>query len=204
MKTNWLTKCCTRYRGHPSEVGMNFYMPPQIGYPTTVYQSDDLPWVFLGSAETSDLEEVRQIAGQPICMRIDLTDQNTEYLPGPVQKIPFPELNIWDDQSYQSIHRQFTTTVNNIVRIITSKRCPIYVHCSMGANRSVSILAAALSQITGKSVFNVLKEMKSKRGLVSPHDAYIMMAVENSGNDFDIKHRENIRERFNLDGSQLS
>lgn len=200
MKTNWFQKFCTRYRGYHTDNVVRRYMPENIGEMEEVYQSSDLPWVFLGGADRSEMQQAEQLAGQPICARIDVTDADTRHLPEPLtQKIPFPEFKIWDDQSYSETKNLFNKTVDMVTQTISSRRCPIYIHCSAGANRSVSILAAAISRITGKSIFEILREMKSKRGIVSPHDVYVMMAVENSTNPHDVSHRQQLLEDVAID-----
>lgn len=198
MKNNWLQKISNSYLGQPSETALQWYAPTQIGDYSTIYQSKDIPWVFLGSASMEDIEQVQQMAGKPVCIRYDLTDANTNSLPVTSYKYRFPELPVWDDNAYNAVSKYFREAVNNLVNLIMSHRCPIYVHCTAGANRSVSILAAALSKITGKSIFDVLREIKNQRGLASPHDAYVMMALDSSDNPQDLQIKPTVQQKLNL------
>lgn len=190
---NWLQKICTTFEGGSTPRSWGFYMPKEIGEPEAIYQSKDVPWVFLGSADNDDLMRVQKMSGRPVCMRIDLTDQDTSHMPAPSQKIPFPEFPVWTDPAYRDTQVRFNKAVDSVVGVIKNHQCPIYVHCSAGANRSVSVLASALSHITGRSVFDIIKEMKTRRGVVSPHDAYLMMAVDYSKNPEDQKRKEQVR-----------
>lgn len=198
MKLNWLTKLSISFPGKPTETTWKYYNDAGTNFdgdPEQIYQSRDLPWVFLGSADNSDIQKVQSITGKPVCMRLDLTDADTSDLPQPAQKIPFPEHETWDEGSFDLVSKQFNNTVEQLINMI-NRKCPIYVHCSAGVNRSVSVLAAAISRITNRSVFDILREMKSTRGIIGPHDAYVMMAIQNSNHPSDILHRRQIELDF--------
>ena len=195
---SWL-KRATRYTGRSSPYMEGYYMPKQIGRPDTIYQCPEAPWVFLGGADLDDIRAAEQMAGQPICLRVDVTDKNTTELPGPVIKIPLPEFRTWSGAQYEAVQQDFQEAASRLAQVIQSRRCPIFVHCSAGANRSVSVLAAALTQITGRPVFDILREMKSVRGLVHPHDPYVMMALDYSQSEEDVSQREMIRQNIDMD-----
>lgn len=149
---------------------------PQFIPQFDIYQSSDFPHVFLGGAD--DLDEAQSLAGQPICKIVDCRD--------------LPEVGreaSWDYSEYLAAKTQFDAKVRNVIRIISSTQCPIFIHCALGANRSVSVLAAALSQLTGKSVHQILGEMKQVRSLVSPQDPYYLMALEHSPESPEFKRR---------------
>jgi len=150
---------------------------------TDIYRSRDFPWVFLGSADLDDLVTVERITGKPICFRFDLTDKDTSKLPAPSVKVPFHEPKVWSNDFYNQTQQLFNQTADRLVSVIRARRCPIYVHCSGGINRSVSILAAALTKLTNRSLNDILREMKSYRGVISPDDPYYLLALEYSPND---------------------
>ncbi len=131
-----------------------------------VYQSPDFPHVFLGGE--NDLEEAEALAGQPICKIVDCRD------------MPEIEESSWDYATFTTVQTQFDSKVNDLVQKITTTDCPIFVHCAMGANRSVSVLAAALAQLTGKPLNTILSDMKQVRSFVSPQDPYYLMALQQS------------------------
>lgn len=135
-----------------------------------VYQSPDFPHVFLGGDD--ELEEAEAKAGQPVCKVIDCRD-----LPelDATEESPIPA---WDYSTYLSVQSHFNKKVQTVIQAIESLNCPIYVHCAMGANRSVSVLSAALSSLTNRSVDDILTEMKKVRGAVSPQDPFYLMALD--------------------------
>jgi len=138
---------------------------PWINGQFEVYQSSDFPHVFLGGE--NDFEEVETKAGQPICEVVDCRD--------------LPEINkSWDFATFTTVQTQFDSKVHDLIQKIISTNCPIFIHCAMGANRSVSVLAAALAQLTGKSLNNILSEMKQVRSCVYPSDPYYLMALQQS------------------------
>lgn len=194
---SWL-KRAARYQGKASPFMRQYYMPARPGMPENVYQCPEAPWVFLGSADPADIQRAELMAGRPICLRVDLTDKNIP-LPGPSIKIPLPELRVWDEQSYESVQQEFNRAASRLALIIQSRQCPIYVHCTMGMNRSVSVLSSALTQITGRPLFDIMKAMKAQRGIIGPHDAYLMMALDFSRNEQDMQRREEVRQQIDLD-----
>ncbi len=131
-----------------------------------VYRSSDFPHVFLGGED--DIQEAELKAGQPMCKIVDCRD---------LPEIG-PENPSWDFGFYATVKVQFDNKVKHVVELIQSVDCPIYVHCVLGANRSVSVLASALSILTNRSIDDILSEMKSSRTVVSPQDPYYMMALE--------------------------
>lgn len=184
MRSNWFIKCGLYYSGAPSERSFQLYQPEQDGEIGGIYQSSDLPWVFLGSANAEDLKKVEQIAGKPICMRIDLTTANTSHLSQPAIKMPLPEYDMWNQRTFNIVQKQYNKAVETLVQTISSNRnCPIYVHCSLGMNRSAATLAAAIGRITNKSALDVLREMRSQRGVVAPHDPYVSLMIHNNPAD---------------------
>lgn len=147
--------------------------------PFAIYQSPDFPHVFLGGGiEEDDMTKVEQMAGQPICMRINLSSSDTVFETKKYEKadmrIPLPDD---PDSLPEELKPQwqdiFNRTVDQAARIIENTQCPIYFHCALGANRSVSVLASALSQLTGRPFEQIVSEMKSIRQVVHPHEQYI-------------------------------
>ena len=113
--------------------------------------------VFLGSEKKEDVENVEQMTGKPVCYFVDARD--------------LPELDIWEEQDYTSIFKnEFKPRVLNLVNLLSVvKDCPIYVHCALGMNRSVSILVAALAILTGKDINSLLQDMKRYRQLITKY-----------------------------------
>ncbi|KKK59964.1 hypothetical protein LCGC14_3029110, partial [marine sediment metagenome] len=143
-----------------------------------VFQSPDFPHVFLGGED--DLEEAETKAGQSMCKIVDCRD--------------LPEISqSWDYATFLMVQRDFDSKVQDLIQKITTIKCPIFVHCAVGANRSVSVLAAALTQLTGKSLDQVLSEMKQVRAFVGPQDPYYLMALQQSPSETP----EFKQERFN-------
>jgi hypothetical protein len=136
-----------------------------------IYRSPDFPNVFLGGYYETD--DAANVAGQALCQVFDCRD--------------LPEIgsdsDFWDMSKYEQIKEKFDNKVTQLISLIQTKNCPIYVHCALGANRSVSVLAAALSKLTGKRLDQVLGEMKQARSVVSPQDPYYLMALDHSPND---------------------
>lgn len=161
----WLNKLSqtfldTQYWGHQFRKD-NPGHEPQFD----VFQSSDFPYVFLGGED--DLEEAESKAGQPMCKIVDCRD--------------LPEIGeSWDYGTFLTVQQAFDSKVNDLIQKITSTDCPIFVHCAVGANRSVSVLAAALTQLTGKPLNQVLSEMKEVRHFVAPQDPYYLMALQQS------------------------
>lgn len=131
-----------------------------------IFQSPDFPHVFLGGED--DFEEVEARAGQPICKIVDCRD--------------LPEIGAsdWDYATYLTVQRQFNSKVQDLIQKISTTNCPIFVHCALGANRSVSVLAAALAKLTNKSLDQILSEMKQVRSFVGPEDPFYLMALDQS------------------------
>ena len=167
---SWLTKM--RMRGEPSMKGQQFWTPETVGVfdqwgRPALYQSKDFPHVFLGGED--DINRVDDISRIPVCEVIDASI--------------LPEPKIWDEETYQAIKPMFKDVVKRIINAITSLTCPIFVHCKAGMNRSVSTLATAISELTGRSVLDVVREMKQQRANVSPHDPYLYLAVDSSSHE---------------------
>lgn len=131
-----------------------------------VYQSRDFPHVFLGGED--DLDKAQQKAGQPICKVVDCRD------------LPEIDATDWDYPEYLAAQQSFNAKVQNTMRIISSSQCPVFVYCALGANRSVAVLASALAQLTGRSIHELLNEMKQVRMFVAPQDPYYLMALQES------------------------
>ncbi len=131
-----------------------------------VYQSSDFPNVFLGGED--DLAEAEAKAGAPMCKIIDCRD-----LPEVDGKNPS-----WDYAFFTSVQGKFNAKVEEVISSIQSLDCPIFVHCALGANRSVAVLASALSRLTNKSIDGILGDMKQSRMVVNPQDPYYLMSLE--------------------------
>ncbi len=170
---DWFRKI-SDYSGR-SDLSSEFYEDPV--YPkndaSKIYQAP-APFdnVFLGGYyPNADFEEeIREITGQDVCVTMD------------VRKLPEPEQ--WSQDYHDLIFKHlFEPSVKELIGHIRSVSCPIYIFCSAGANRPVSILTAALANLTGKSVDDILGEMKRERGMIGPHDAYYLMAAQSSPAD---------------------
>jgi len=177
---SWFKKA-TSFQGSPSLEGLQFYQPEQIGEFEGIYQSPDFPNVFLGGKE--DLQRVKEMNNSPICRIIDVS----RYLP------EFPN---WTQQLYDKYRITMMSIINNVASTIQNTRCPIFVHCEMGANRSVSVLAAAIAKLTGRSVMDILREIKSQRGIAAPHDVYLHMISQNF--EPDEKIREKVKQQLEV------
>lgn len=120
-------------------------------------------------------KEVEALAGQPICSTVDCRElPEIENSPGK---------RSWDFATFTTVQLDFDSVVNDLVQKITNIDCPIFVYCVNGANRSASVLAAALAQLTKKPLNQVLSEMKQARAYVSPSDPYYLMALQQSPTD---------------------
>ncbi|MHA2279745.1 MAG: protein-tyrosine phosphatase family protein [Promethearchaeota archaeon] len=110
------------------------------------------------------------MAGQSMCKIVDCRD--------------LPEIDAenpsWDFGFYSTVKAKFDQKVEHVVNLIQSTKCPIFVHCAAGINRSVAVLAAALSLLTNKSIDTILADMKESRMIVAPQDPYYLMALETS------------------------
>ena len=142
-----------------------------------VYQSPDFPHVFLGGE--NDLEDAEAKAGQSMCEIVDCRD--------------LPEIGAenpsWDFAFYTTAKAKFDQKVKYVVSLIQSSNCPIFVHCAAGANRSVSVLAAALSLLTNRSIDDILANMKQSRMMVAPQDPYYLMALDHSPDSAEYKEQ---------------
>lgn len=162
--------------------------------PTAIYQSPDFPHVFLGSMQLDDMMDAEKMAGQPICIRIDLTNESLRprdlqsapqsfRLPEATMKVPLPDEPKDLPLDQQAIWQQeFNKASDQLAEIISKNNCPIYVHCSVGMNRSVATLLAALSKLTGKPIGQLHAEMKSIRGMINPNPMYTNWAAQYSQN----------------------
>lgn len=180
---NWLQKIAAKFRGQQSLEGLAVYNPQEFGAFGGIYRSKDFPNVFLGSAEKEDFLAAERIAGQPICRKIDVTN--------------LPEYHIWGEKEQEETQPQFDYTANQLAEIIRTTNCPIYVHCRAGMNRSVSVLAGAISKLTGRKIADVLREIKSQRGQAHPDDAYLHMLTNYAPHD-DIEWKEQTKRQLEL------
>lgn len=162
----WLRKITQRF--FDTQYWSNQYREKNPDYQPqfNVFQSSDFPHVFLGGED--DLQEAEQMAGQPICKVVDCRD------------LPEIDQTAWDYPEFLMVQRDFDAKVKDLIQKISNTSCPIFVHCALGANRSVAVLASALTQLTGKSVNQVLSEMKQVRAFVGPQDPYYLMALQQS------------------------
>ena len=179
---NWLTKL-SDYPGWPTEKGLSFYMPKTIGHYDDIYQSVDFPHVFLGSSNPHDMQRAEQLAGRPICFRVNVADLETKHLQPANLSYSLPEPEMWTEKEQREIKPVFKHVVDQLAHAIQTMDCPIYVHCYAGINRSVAALAGAISKLTGRPVSDVLGEIKSQRGSASPHDGYLFLLSDLSEYD---------------------
>ncbi len=148
--------------------------------PTTIYQSRDFPWVFLGSAEPDDLREVSVKTGVPPekIRHIDVTSEVVVDLPPADLKVPLPDAPKWrnheEQNMWKSVFWNLADDVANIIRQAGRSGEIVYIHCSAGKNRSVATLAAALSQLYAedmnmpRSPDQIISEIREQRTLADP------------------------------------
>jgi len=165
---SWLQRIAQRYED-TKYWGRSFRQQnPDFAGGFEVYQSPHFPHVFLGGEQ--ELDEAEEKAGQPMCKIVDCRD--------------LPEIDAenpsWDYGFYATVKAKFDKKVKQLAGTIQSADCPIYVHCAMGANRSVSVLAAAISLLTNQPIDTILSDMKQSRMVVNPQDPYYLMALEES------------------------
>ena len=182
----WFSRLAQSYSGDVSPQLLTHYAPEHapithVDDITKIYQSKDFPHVFLGSAD--DLGEVQNLIDESVCRIVDVSKN-------------LPEHPVWNIEDYQQVNTIFVKLVNQLARIIASTKCPIYVHCKLGANRSVAVLAGAIAKLTGRPVFDVLKEIKTQRGIVAPQDAYIDMLMQNFDGNEQLK--EQVRQHVQI------
>lgn len=158
----WLKKLCQQLLGKPSQQTMQYYLPQTYTSVNDIFQSSDFPHVFLGGQD--DLEDVQKLAGQMPCQIFDCRD--------------LPEMSLWQYNDFLNVQQKFDAKVNQLGQIILTTKCPVFVHCAAGVNRSVSVLSAAISELTSKPLNSVLSEIKSKRYMIGPDDPYYLMALE--------------------------
>lgn len=155
---------------------------PQFQGQLDVYQSQDFPHVFLGGQD--ELDDVIAKTNQEVCAIIDCRD--------------LPEISpddlYWDYDKYNQVKQQFDRKVQQVIAQIQGNQCPVYVHCAAGINRSVAVLAAALSSLTGKNVDSLLAEMKKSRMIINPQDPYYLMATEASPHATSTQKRRTMQE----------
>lgn len=164
-----------------------------------IYRSKDFPHVFLGAGfDTTDIRKAEEMAGAKVCARIDVTSAEApDDMPPHSIKTPLPEYHTWSEEQYNATQLEFNRTADQLCQVIMSTQCPVFVHCSAGINRSVSILSAAISKLTNRPLDDVLNEIKSQRFNVSPHDAYYLMALEYS--PADDEHKSQVRQQIDRD-----
>lgn len=213
---SWLINA-SRYRGMPTIDTVREYMPNEISGkdPTMIYQSSAFPHVFLGSCTLEDMQEAADLATQYMREKINPEDfirfnvaaQDTgsldQHFPNPYFSAELPEAksdtgNMMDENMYSLAQQQFNDTADILAKTIKSTNRPVYVHCALGMNRSAAVLAAALTKITNQSIVDILREMKGKRFVVAPHDAYFLMAVQYSQNE-DEDWKRQMQQRLDLD-----
>lgn len=181
-------KQAATYRGQPSMDAFQEYRPESPSYePGEIYRSKDYPHVFLGSAEWGDMERAARMAGihPEDFLRFDVAAHETPGgLPDPYYSAELREQDMGEGD-YRQAQGRFNAAADALVQTIQSSNRPIYVHCVAGANRSASVLAAALARLTGRGIRDVLKEMKQARMEIAPHDTYFLMAAEYSQHEDD-------------------
>ena len=174
-----------------------------------IYQSPEKPWVFLGEGESSaDFELAsaqfeRTFGQEPSCvLRFQVAGEQLDPKLPPavvVEPLPDPSTDSWSDAEFRRVQERFNERAEQIANTIEhNQTCLIYVHCAMGVNRSPAILAAALSRITGKSIFEILRSMREQRTFVAPTDPYIMMALEFSNHPEDQRQVQTARQEMHV------
>ena len=172
---NWLQKISTSFSGY-SKRSMPLYWPAATRPSNSgvdVYRAPK-PYdnVFLGGEDENQIIEAQTWAGAKICEFVDVRNM--------------PEFRTWTEENYEFVKNSlFTPHVHRLANIMQNKKCPIYVHCAYGMNRSVSVLSAALALLTGENINSILHSMKIQRGVIEPHDAYYLMALETSSKNPD-------------------
>ncbi len=203
---NWLYKTFG-ISGGRGEWAAQQYSPGASMPSFNIYQCPEKPWVFLGQGEDSTDFEIataqfeRTFGNPPTCiLRFQVTGETLDPKLPPavaVEPLPDPNTQVWSDAEYSEVQSRFNERAEQIANTIEhNQSCLIFVHCAAGVNRSPAILAAALSRITGKSIFEILRGMKEQRTLVSPTDAYIMMALEFSNHPDDQRQVQSARQEM--------
>lgn len=137
----------------------------------TVYQSPDFPYVFLGGQD--DLPQASREAGGEITRQFDLRSL------GELTAID----RTWSSSEPASTQDAFNLKVDELKELITSDSSPLYVFCEGGANRSVSVLASAISELTNRPLIDILDEMKHARAVVNPDDRNYYFATDRASKD---------------------
>lgn len=185
---NWLQKISTSFSGYSSRSMPLYWNRKEPSNSVFDVYRAPKPYdhVFLGGEDENQIIEAQTWAGTKICEFVDVRNM--------------PEMRKWDEEDYEFVKNSlFMPHVHRLVSLIQSKKCPIYVHCAYGMNRSVSVLSAALALLTGENINSILRGMKIQRGVIEPHDAYYLMALETSSKDQN--EIQNVRRMLDLQGS---
>lgn len=196
---HWI-KEAVRFEGRTSPHSFKWYRPKVTPIDPDVYLQriqqlyswpPGNPRIFLGPADPQEIKRIETITGMPVCKRIDVAFQQNKENPNlsPADyTFQLPEYKVWEDAEMQSIWPEFKMAADTVVQAWqeTQGQCPIYVHCVGGVNRSAAVLAAALTRITGNPLRDVLQDIKTGRGSISPMDPYFAMAAKYSPSDSEV------------------
>ncbi|KKN50719.1 hypothetical protein LCGC14_0629800 [marine sediment metagenome] len=202
---SWLVEA-VRFEGSHGGSSSQYYDVPDTHTFDQLYSwPQKNPVVFLGGNDKGDVEQVKAISGSFPCIRINVAAQEPQFsynLPPADISFTLPEFPTWDLQTYERTKNEFNKAVQTTVKAIqhSTPECPLYIHCVAGINRSASVLAAALTEISGQPLINILRDMKTRRSIVSPHDAYFMMATDYSPADSP-EWKANVQRELDMDKS---
>lgn len=125
--------------------------------PTEVY-----PNLFLGSSYNAAL--LSGLRSRNIKYVINVSNEISNYYP---DNITYYNITIKDDGK-DKIQDHLETSYEIIESFLNNNDGNVLVHCYMGASRSASIITYYISKKTGRTIDDVLNELKAKRSNINP------------------------------------
>jgi protein-tyrosine phosphatase len=130
--------------------------------PTPVY-----PNIYLGSVYNANTWNT--LVKNNIKYIINVSNELTNWYPDYIEYYQIP---IKDNNS-ESMQPYFDESYNKIEEFLSKKNGNILVHCFFGASRSVTIITEYLRRKTGKSIDDIIIELKKLRPVVNPSQQFI-------------------------------
>jgi len=170
-------------RLYPKKNNFTEYLSDQMFFfaePTLVY-----PCVYLGSTYNALLWQT--LVDNNIKYIINVTNEITNYYP---KYITYYQIPIKDNNN-ESMQPYFDESFNKIEEFLNNNDGNVLVHCFFGASRSVTIIIDYLRRKTGKSVDEILIEIKKLRPIINPTHQFIQdlknneQYIQNSTNMLD-------------------